>query len=338
MAGRYKRLDGSELNDQQAPAHQFALDVLFGLSAAPKHLPSKYFYDDRGSELFTKITSLPEYYPTGCEQEIFDRHAADLARIMSDGPFDFIELGPGDGHKTQVLLQAFQAASCEFRYVPIDISEAAVRGLVDTLSSRFPKIEVEGLVSEYLTGIQWLGRLRDRMTLVLFAGSNIGNFSRAEAHVFLRTLWNGMHDGDRLLVGFDLKKDIELMLRAYNDSQGVTREFNLNLLRRINRELGGHFDLDRFRFYSTYEVLEGSMNSYLVSLDRQDVFIEAIGQVFRFEAWEPIQTEYSYKYLESNIDALARTTGFEITHRFYDSRRFFTNSLWRVRKRGEPSA
>ena len=337
MAGRYRRLDGADLKDQQAAERQFALDVLYGLSAVPKRLSSKYLYDDRGSDLFAKITSLPEYYPTRCEKEILENHATDLARIMSAAPFDLVELGPGDGHKTQVLLQAFQTARCDFRYVPIDISEAAVRGLVETLSSRHPKLEVEGLVSEYFTGIEWLGRLQDRPTLVLFAGSNIGNFSRAEANVFLRTLWNGMNEGDRLLVGFDLKKDIDIMLRAYNDPQGVTRDFNLNLLDRINHELGGDFDLDRFRFYSTYEVAEGSMNSYLVSLDRQNVFIESIGQSFPFEAWEPLQTEYSYKYLESDIEMLARTTGFEITDRFYDPRRFFTSSLWRVHKRRERS-
>ena len=338
MAGRYRRLDGAELKDRRTPESRFALDVLYGLSSSPKRLPSKYLYDDRGSALFAKITSLPDYYPTGCEKEILENHATDLARIMSAAPFDLVELGSGDGHKTQVLLQAFQAAGCDFRYVPIDISEAAVRGLIDTLSSRHPRLEVEGLVSEYFTGIEWLGRLQDRPTLVLFAGSNIGNFSRPEANVFLRTLWNGMNEGDRLLVGFDLKKDIEVMLRAYNDPQGVTREFNLNLLDRINRELGGDFDPDKFRFYSTYEVAEGSMNSYLVSLDRQNVFVETIGQVFQFEAWEPLQTEYSYKYLESDIDMMARVTGFEITDRFYDSRRFFTNSLWRVRKRSQPAA
>ncbi len=334
MSAGYRRLEPSDLKSRQSFRHRFALDILFGLSGAFKRLPSKYFYDEAGSELFSKITSLPEYYLTRCEREILEGHASDLAGILADRPFDLVELGPGDGHKTQTLLRSFESARLKFRYVPIDISESAIRGLVESLGDRFPSLEVQGLVSEYFTAIDWLGQLQDRMIFVLFSGSNIGNFSRAEAHVFLRTLWNGLNDGDRLLIGFDLKKDIELMLSAYNDSRGITRAFNLNLLKRINRELGGNFDIDRFRFYSTYDVFEGSMNSYLVSLAHQEVLIEAIGQVFSFEPWEPIQTEYSYKYLESDIERLAKNTGFEITHSFFDSRRYFTNSFWRVRKQG----
>jgi dimethylhistidine N-methyltransferase len=332
MSGRYKRIDPVDLKDQRSPRQMFALDVLFGLSASPKRLSSKYLYDTTGSELFRKITTLPEYYPTGCEREILERHADDLAALVGVRHLNLVELGSGDGHKTEIVLKSFLGARLDFRYVPIDISESAIRGLVQTLSERFPGLEVQGLVSEYFTGVQWLGQVKDRMNLVLFSGSNIGNFSRSESHVFLRSLWNSLNDGDQVLIGFDLKKDIDKMLHAYNDSQGVTRDFNLNLLRRINHELGGDFDVGKFRFFSTYDVFEGAIKSYLVSLVRQDVFIEAIGQAFSFEPWEPIQTEYSYKYLQSDIDLLAQHTGFEITHEFYDSNRYFTNSLWRVRK------
>ena len=332
MTATYRILEASDIKDQLDPRQHFALDVLVGLSAAPKRIASRYFYDDTGSDLFRRITELPEYYLTACEAEIFQTHKDELAQLLTWGPFNLVEMGPGDGRKTRILLGALLRANLDFHYVPIDISESAVRGLTASLHDAFPALEVRGLVSEYFAGIRWLLQMKGRATLVLFSGSNIGNFNQPEASVFLRSLWNSLDDGDRVLIGFDLKKDIDLMLRAYNDREGVTRDFNLNLLRRINHELGGNFDLGRFRFYSTYSVFSGSMNSYLVSLEQQNVFIEAIGQTFTFMPWEPIQTEYSYKYLESDIARLAAETGFTVERQFYDERRYFTDSLWRVRK------
>jgi uncharacterized SAM-dependent methyltransferase len=168
--------------------------------------------------------------------------------------------------------------------------------------------------------------------MVLFLGSNLGNFDKSSAKDFLRNLWNALNDGDYTVIGFDLKKDIDLMLKAYNDSQGVTRDFNLNLLRRINRELGGDFDLNKFHFYASYDVFTGAMESYLVSKEEQTVFIKEIGQAFNFEAWEPIHTEFSYKYLISDIEELAADTGFAIETQLYDSKRYFVDSIWRVQK------
>ena len=145
-------------------------------------------------------------------------------------------------------------------------------------------------------------------------------------------MWNTLNDGDYVAIGFDLKKDIDVMLNAYNDEQGVTADFNINLLRRINRELGGNFDLDKFRHYSTYDVFSGAMESYLVSQEKQQVFVKNIGCAFDFEAWEPIHTEYSYKYLESDIEELAENTGFTIAKQLYDSKHYFVDSVWRVKK------
>ena len=312
---------------------RFALDVLMGLSTSPKQIASRYFYDDEGSRLFEAIMRLPEYYPTQCEKEILSSHAESLVTAFGDAHFNLAELGSGDGLKTKVLLQALQARKASFRYLPIDISAASVEELLASLDTEFPEVETEGLVGDYFEGLRWLSKFHPGRTVVLFLGSNIGNFSRAESRGFLHSLWNALNDGDRVLFGFDLKKDIDVMLHAYNDSQGVTREFNLNLLRRINRELGGDFDLERFRFFSTYDVFGGSINSYLVSQEKQEVFIEAIGQSFKFKPWEPIRTEFSYKYLESDIEGLARDTKFRVVEQFYDSRRYFTNSLWQVRKK-----
>jgi len=310
----------------------FARDVLIGLSSTPKNLSSKYFYDATGSRLFQQITELPEYYLTGCEFEIFETHKDAIAEILRSEPYNFVELGPGDARKTRVLIQHLLEKQIDFRYVPIDISSAALEGLVQSMESDFPDLAVHGLVSEYFNALNWLKKLNHRKNLVLFLGSNIGNFNREASRVFLHSLWNSLNVGDYVLIGFDLKKDIELLLKAYNDSKGVTREFNLNLLRRINRELGGDFDLNKFRHYASYNVFSGAMESYLVSRESQIARIQEIGQSFSFDPWEPIHTEYSYKYLESDIAKLAEDTGFTLLEQFYDSRKYFTNVLWRVNK------
>ena len=168
--------------------------------------------------------------------------------------------------------------------------------------------------------------------MVLFLGSNLGNFHKSQARGFLRNLWNVLKNGDLVLIGFDLKKNIDMMQKAYNDPGGITSRFNLNLLHRINRELGGNFDLKKFQHYSSYHVLSGAMESYLVSLEKQSVFIKAIGQTFLFEHWEPVHTEYSYKYLESDIKELAEKTGYKIQKQLYDQKKYFVDSIWRVQK------
>jgi len=180
--------------------------------------------------------------------------------------------------------------------------------------------------------VEWLANQGLERNVLLFLGSNIGNFNRSAARGFLFRLWNALNDGDFILVGFDLKKDIELFLAAYNDARGVTARFNLNVLQRINRELGGQFDVSKFRHFGTYDVFSGAMESYLVSLEAQEVFVEHIGRVFSFHPWEPIHTEYSYKYLISDIETLARETGFEIKEHLFDSRRWFVDSVWQVHK------
>ena len=334
MPPKYKILHETDYADSFNETDAFALDVLVGLSAPRKSIPSKYFYDAMGSDLFRQITELPEYYPTACELEILEYHREAIARYGDYEPFNLVELGAGFSKKTTTLLEYFTDAKLDFRYVPIDISESAMCSLVESLNGRFPTMEVNGLVADYFTGMKWLNNRHKRKSLVLFLGSSIGNFTHAQACVFMRNVWNCLNHDDLILIGFDLKKDIDLLLRAYNDSKGVTREFNLNLLHRINRELGGRFDMTKFRHFGTYDVFSGGMESYLVSQERQSVFIEKIGRSFTFEPWEPIHTEYSYKYLMSDIEQLARETGFEIYENFFDSRRFFTDSMWRVYKPG----
>lgn len=312
--------------------HDLGVEVLVGLSEQPRRLPSRLFYDDTGSALFQAITDLPEYYPTRKEFEIFEAYGPELLAPAMGGPVNLIDLGAGDGRKTVVLLEQLLAQGAQVRYVPIDISEAAMDGLVRSMGERFPELPIAGLVSEYFDGIRWLGQHSDRRNMVLFLGSNIGNFNKAQARGFLRRLWIALNPEDLALIGFDLKKDIEVLLHAYNDSQGVTREFNLNLLQRLNRELGADFDLEAFRHFGTYNVVSGAMESYLVSLKAQSVHIEALRSTFHFEPWEPIHTEYSYKYLESDIDSLASFTGFEVIDRRFDDERWYCDAVWRVVK------
>jgi L-histidine Nalpha-methyltransferase len=327
----YRILQPEDLPAQ--PLQEFANAVLQGLSERPKRLSSRYLYDDSGSDLFQQIMALPEYYPTRCEAEILERHSVDIVHMLENQAVNVVDLGAGDGTKTQILLNALGSADAGVTYVPIDISEYAMRELTEQMSERLPSIKVSGLVAEYTSGIRWLTTRADQhRNLVLFLGSNIGNFNNAQARSFLRQLWSVLNADDYVLIGFDLKKDIDLLLAAYNDAAGVTAAFNLNLLTRINTVLGGNFDISKFRHYSTYDVFSGAMESYLVSMKPQTVSVEGLHTDFAFDAWEPVHTEYSYKYLESDVAQLAASTGFSIDGAFKDSKGWFLGSLWRVEK------
>jgi len=332
MSPYIRILDKQDLATSYGEREQFALDVLVGLSDTKKNISSKYLYDDAGSRLFDEITELEEYYPTRCEIENLEQNRETIAQYVAGEPFNLVEFGPGNGSKTSILIDHMLEHDFDFDYVPIDISQGALESLVADLKHRFPGLTLNALVSDYFNGIKWLNNRGRRKNLVLFLGSNIGNFPHARARFFLRNLWNCLNNGDFVMTGFDLKKDIDILVKAYNDSKGITAQFNLNVLRRINRELGGQFDDSKFRHYGIYDVFTGAMESYLVSLEQQDVFVEGIGRSFSFRPWEPIHIEYSYKYLESDIDMIARETGFLVREHMYDSRRYFVDSLWEVKK------
>ncbi|MDH4069428.1 MAG: L-histidine N(alpha)-methyltransferase [Ignavibacteria bacterium] len=329
---RYKVLLETDYADSLKETDAFALDVLVGLSAQNKFLPSKYLYDKEGSELYQKITQQDEYYPTAVELGIIRSHVPTIGRHVEGAPFHLVELGAGFSQKTVTILEGFVRMGLEFTYVPIDIAESAMGNLDRELTKLLPDLPFRGLVTDYFNGLRWLNNQAGKRNIVFFLGSSIGNFTSGESRFFLRNLWNCLKQDDIVVIGFDLKKDIELLLKAYNDREGVTSDFNLNLLRRINRELGGHFDLSKFRHFGTYDVFSGAMESYLVSLEAQSVAIDKIGRPFSFDPWEPIHTEYSYKYLITDIEKLAAQTGFEILEFFFDEKRYFTDSIWKVRK------
>lgn len=313
-----------------SPAEAFARDVLQGLLAKPKSIPARCFYDERGSRLFQRITELPEYYLTRCERSILQQHTDQIAAAVAGGPFRLVELGAGDGTKTELLLRCFLARGQRFQYVPVDICRETIVDLAQSLRHRdgLAPLCLHGIVAEYFDALQMLSQRSVQRNLVLFLGSNIGNFDPFDARQFLRGLRESLNPGDLVLIGFDLKKDPEILHRAYNDSQGITCQFNLNLLDRINRELGGRFDRQRFYHYGSYNVLHSRMESWLVSSEAQKVEIDALREVVEFDAWEGIHVECSYKYDLSEIEAMADSAGFGVRDHLLDGQKYFVDSLW----------
>ncbi len=307
---------------------ELAKSVDEGLSAPSKYLSSKYFYDPEGDHLFQKIMDLPEYYLTRCEEEILAGYKKDLLHQLceQDGEFSIVELGAGDGLKTKILLRYFLSAKCNFTYVPVDISANAVEGLTTSLAKELPQLKVNGLAKDYFAALKELKGLQTRK-LILFLGSSIGNFSKSEATDFLKLIRAQMSPRDLLLVGFDLKKDPDIIYKAYNDSQGVTKQFNFNLLSRINNELGGTFDLKQFIHYPSYDPSTGEMKSFLISTKNQTVYIDALQKSFTFGDWESIFTEVSMKYSEEELQQMATDAGFELLQFLTDKNTWYTDLL-----------
>jgi len=308
---------------------QFAEDALRGLTSSHKSISSKYLYDDEGSRLFKKITELDEYYPTRTEQAILESMCPVLPEIITEDTLDIIELGVGDGHKSAILIQCLLDKGRYVTYYPIDISEQAFELLKSNLTSG-ERYLVKGIVGDYLQGLEYTFHHSANKKLVLFLGSNIGNFNREEACTLLKRIRSTLNVGDYLLIGFDLKKDVDRLLRAYNDSEGVTREFNLNLLRRINRELDGEFDTNDFEHLALYNPNLSAMESHLLSLKKQEVAIHALGIRVNFEYYEPIHLEFSFKFNETEIETLCEQSGFRLVQHFSDPQHYFIDSLWQA--------
>lgn len=309
---------------------QFKQDVLDGLSLSPqKTIPSKYFYDRRGDELFVQIMSLPEYYLTRAEMEIFTDKTDELITALHldrSQPCEVVELGPGDGVKTLELLRVMVAEDYRFVYVPIDISQTALDGWRKSLKVKLPNLTVIPKVNDYFSALHELNQ--DEITkIILFLGSNIGNLSDRQASNFFSQLGANLRRGDRILLGVDLIKPKEIVLPAYDDPQGITREFNLNLLDRINRELGGNFDRNQFEHVAEYEEAEGIARSYLRSKIKQSVTIESLDATFHFEAGETIHTEISRKYNDEILRGILAGTDLTIESKISDSNSLFADYI-----------
>lgn len=306
----------------------FLADVLTGLGSFPKKLQSKYFYDKTGDALFQQIMAMPEYYLTRCELDIFENSTANLAGIITEAgtAFDLIELGAGDATKSSYLLKYLVHQKTDFTYMPIDISGNILNVLDVKLKAEVPDLDVVCLEGDYFAMLKKATGISERRKVVMFLGGNIGNMEKEDAEGFCRELRNYLTKGDIVLVGFDLKKNPQTILDAYNDKHGITAAFNLNLLTRINRELGADFNVNRFEHYQNYDPLTGACRSYLVSLDSQEVTVDTTR--IHFDKDEVIYMEVSQKFSAEDIRGLAHNSGFAIAGAVNDSKGWFTDSLW----------
>jgi L-histidine N-alpha-methyltransferase len=298
-------------------------DVRRGLAGAPRELPPKWFYDDHGCDLFDQITRLPEYYPTETERSILHRHSDALVR--TGGADTLVELGSGTSDKTRTLLDAFAAAGSLRRFVPFEVNEATVRSAASAIASEYPGTEVHAVVGDFE---HHLGRIpRQGRRMVAFLGSTIGNFAPLERKRFFAELADNLRPGDSLLLGTDLVKEVGRLEAAYDDAQGVTAEFNLNVLRVVNRELGADFDLDRFHHRSFFDRDEEWIEMRLVSDADQKVRIDALGLTLSFAEGEEIRTEISAKFRRDRIAAELADAGLRLAEWCTDPADDFALSL-----------
>jgi dimethylhistidine N-methyltransferase len=305
--------------NRKPPKASFLEDVLAGLASSPKSLPPKYFYDERGSRLFDRICELPEYYPTRTELAMLDAVGTEIAARVGIGAA-IVEYGSGSGRKTASLIETVRPLA----YVAIDIADQQLRHAARDLAAAYPNVRVFAVCADYTQQLELpsLDGSAVRKRLVFFPGSTIGNFTVEEALAFLVNARGVAGPGGAMLVGVDLKKDESVLHAAYNDAQGVTAAFNLNVLRRINEELRGDFDLESFEHRAFYNAAISRIEMHLVSRRAQTVNIDS--RKFLFAAGETIHTENSYKYSVEDFQSLARAAGFDADYCWVDPDRLFS--------------
>jgi L-histidine Nalpha-methyltransferase len=315
---------------QPRHAGSFAEDVRDGLSASPKNVPSKYFYDELGSALFDAITLLPEYYLTRAETEILREWGWEIVRALGN-PIEFIELGSGSAVKTRILIEEALRVQRTLKYSAIDISGEALRASSQALVEAYPTLSVTAYSADYFSILGTSTLKRSGRVLAMFMGSNIGNYEPEDARALLTGLGASLKPGDGLLLGTDLKKDARVLEQAYDDATGVTAAFNKNLLSRMNRELGADFNLRNFTYLTKYDPQHGRVCSYLEAVRAQNVHIGRLDMTVKFTRGERIHTESSYKYSIDDIATLAEQTGYALARSWSDrEERFSVNLLLRT--------
>jgi L-histidine N-alpha-methyltransferase len=343
---------------QNKEVEEFANDVAICLASESKHLNPKYLYDHVGSQLFEQICLQPEYYLTRVEALLLERYVPAITNLVGSN-LRIIELGSGSSFKTAILLRYLSSQEKRIHYFPIDISSSILTESIERLKSQFPNASIVGIRSDYNTGVDLASakcmstdgeeeteakekkkkkkkknnnnknnnNCNEYAKLILFLGSSIGNFEPTAARRFLRSIRQKLNRNDFLLVGFDLQKDESVLNAAYNDKAGITAKFNLNLLARINRELGGRFEPGKFKHYAFYNRGQYRIEMHLISNTTQQVYIETLGKSFSFKKGDSIHTENSYKYSLGQIAALAQNSGFKIEKEFTDKKRWFNITL-----------
>ncbi len=300
---------------------EFKNDVLVGLTSFPKFLLPKYFYDCTGSLLFEKICETPEYYVTRTESSILKKYSDEIAEINSAQKI-IVELGSGSSMKTRYLLNSFSKINDFITYIPIDVSEIVIESC-ERLNEKFPKVKISGIVAEYTQGLNFIFGKINEPKLIIFLGSSIGNFTPSEAKEFLKSIRSAMNENDSLLIGFDMRKDVNVLNAAYNDSQNITAQFNLNILQRINNELGGEFDLNKFEHNAFFNEKESRIEMHLVSKEEHDVCVHSIRKKIYFAKGETIHTENSYKFTDEMINDLSQSAGLKLRNKWSDEKKYF---------------
>ncbi len=303
----------------------FADEIKFGLNRDKKFISPKFFYDIKGSELFEKICLLPEYYPTRTEVSILEQLRGDLFEYLDDS-FRLVELGSGSSTKTRLILDVFEKFGGIVEYFPIDISEILAESS-ELLLSEYDNLHITGIIDTYEGGLEFLKSYDSKKNLIIFLGSSFGNFSPDDGVEFLRKIHSTIKSGDLFLIGLDLVKDSSVLESAYNDSAGVTAQFNLNVLSRINDELDADFDLNNFEHYSKYNERSQRIEMYLKSLTNQRVVISQSNVTIHLRKDELIHTEYSHKFNLSQINPLFEDVGFEIKQTWCDDKKYFSLTL-----------
>ena len=320
------------LNLIKAPYHhlQHSLKdaVVDGFQKTPKSIPALFFYDTAGSQLFEQICKLPEYYPTRTEHKILRGNVRDIISIVT-GEVELVELGSGSSAKTRILIDAILANQTHLQYIPTDISTDFLLESSVTLKNEYERLSITAIAAEHSDALQLLPEGGSQSRLFLFLGSNIGNSEPEAAISFIGQIRRRMRAEDRLLIGFDLVKDRQVLFDAYNDKAGITAEFNKNLLVRINRELGGDFDVNRFDHHAPFVEGHSRVEMHLISRCAQAVYLERLGQRFDFEDGEYIHTENSYKYTLDGFESLCQAAGMNMQEYWLDEREWFAVGLCR---------
>ncbi len=306
----------------------YADEVVFGLTSRPKTLPCKLFYDDHGSALFEQITELPEYYPTRTELEILQDCSREIVQAVGSA-VSIIELGAGTATKTGTLLRAFARQQLRVQYFPVDISSAALASAQQRVREDCPGAVFRPVIADFSNGFNFLQNISGRK-IVLYLGSSIGNFDGKDAVALLRKVRQRLSPDDTLLLGTDMVKGAEILVPAYDDAQGVTAQFNKNILRRINREFDANFDLDSFRHVAEWNPAKSRMEIYLESLCSQVAVLRTLGISVKLAAGERIHTENSYKYTLPMVEKMLCVSGFKLEKTWYDERKWFGLHLARV--------
>jgi dimethylhistidine N-methyltransferase len=300
-------------------------DVIQGLTKTPKRLPPKYFYDDLGSQLFEQICELPEYYPTRTETSILRECAQEIAQIT--GACELVELGSGNSTKTRLLLDAYQAVRNRCKYVPIDVSGGILKASALQLQKEYPDLSIQGLVGTYEQALAQLEATSFPSRLIFFLGSSIGNFTPQECQVFLDNITAAIESGDYFLLGIDLQKSKNILEAAYNDSQGVTAAFNLNMLSHLNWRFQGNFKLDLFSHQAIYNEADSQIEMYLHCQKSHVVRLELLGLTVPFQAGESILTEISRKFNLEEMQSQLESVGLKTVKVWLDPKHWFALML-----------